>query len=950
MEKNREFENMDIYEDKKSTKSKKITGTILSSILFLTAVVGSAFGIYSSVKNLEGVDDSYNDYVQIEANVDINDPKNDINDVSRTISDTLEFLGMQNATIRTLGDDKIVINNPLTSYSYSDFIINPSVDDHFDFMSSSSDNDDYLKEASTLLVPLFFDGTLDIRDTEGDAAFIRVGDDQHYQFAGGVDSSTYPGDFGVEAEEETETETESTILTSTRSIDMSDYEIDNFFGEASIKHSNGYPLIEMSISKEGTNGDGYINMFKDLDQYIDETESTDNPTQYVVWFNYALTYDLVELIDPDGLASSGDLYTYVSSNSVLRPLYLTTGTTSIMSSKYSDTVEFTGTYTEQQAQYFVNRINNSNDYTYSNIKFEVQINMQSKVMLIVLASLLIVFILVVIFAFVGYFGLLGLIASSIVAITSTVMMMLLSSSGILLTGLGLIAIGVIIASVSMMSYQVMNLYKENNEDKFISVTKVFTGKFGLIQSRIFSPIVTTVLLFYGAGLVVPTLIAIPLDLIVIGIVVAYLFVTLLLVPIIYLIDLVIKWTRDDIDRKWDWISGYSKSNIEFKHHGFESTKKSSLIGTIITVLVLIVTVGAAGIYYGTTGSAVNSNSFGTQSYSYVVEPTASQAWLNLLGDDEFSGANPWGASMAQTHYEATVEYVEEVETAFEDNGIKVSSIEVIRVDDITAESDSLKLIGGFGFEIYSKDAITTESAAAINEDLSAINVTLNEEVAAESNTEFELSERMSWNGKESIKLVGYTETSIVVSIIWALVIMIIVLTLILLFVGNWGIALVAFITSIMESILLLAPLFIFFIPFSSLVALPILLLAGLSFRNKITITKRAKNDEVQTGAWKRAADQNGYSILIISAFLLIMELLLIGTYSVLLVIPMLVVTLLAPLSNYLIQSLIFPHLASKLNSTRNKSLENKIKNDIELAKNSKENGELREELIDGVNM
>ncbi len=124
--------------NEKNNKAKKIAGITLSSVLLAATLVGAGFGISDSVQNNGGVDTNYNDFVQIEANVSMEKDGVDIKDSAKSIEDTLDFLGMQNAYVRTMGDSKIIINNPIESYSYDEFNIMNNVEDHMGIMSYES--------------------------------------------------------------------------------------------------------------------------------------------------------------------------------------------------------------------------------------------------------------------------------------------------------------------------------------------------------------------------------------------------------------------------------------------------------------------------------------------------------------------------------------------------------------------------------------------------------------------------------------------------------------------------------------------------------------------------------------------------------------------------------------------------------------------------------------------
>ncbi len=957
---NKELESVNNETPVKGNKAKKVAGSVLASVLFVSSLIGASFGYYKTYNEVNGFDTNYNDFIQLEANVKIDSHSGkDIHDAARSLTRTLDFLGLQNSTVRTVGDSKVIINNPIESYENDGLYLFSDKDDyslndyHFDPINSS--HEAYSKEIASMIIPLFFDGTLDLRDEEGDAAFLKVSDDvnyTNYEFAGGVDNvNGKEGDFGVVADD-AGTETESYGVLDSRTIagyDPSDYYVKDFLGDAKLKHDQGNPVIEMEISKEGNDGDGYINMYKELDAYIDDMNTVGTPVTYVFWFNYELTYDLIEAMDSEGLSSAGSLYSYVSANEALRPLYVTASTDSLMSSKFADTIELTGSYSESQAKFFVDRINNSNSFEYSDVQMTVMFNLQTKIMLFVLAVIVLLMIIVIIFAFVAYFGLLGLIASAVFVLVTMISGLMYTSTGILLTALGVLSLGLIAVISATVIAWVIVIYKKDNEDKFISVNKVASDKFRKIHGTLFSPMVTTVLLFYGAGLVLPTMIAVPLYLVVIGLVISYIFATLILFGIIYIMDLLTNWSRVEIESKWDWAFGKNfafEESKSFKATSSDVEAKTSKWGVIATVITMLVAVVMGGVMYGTIGTPFNTNVYGNETYSYVVQATDLDAVL-YLNEGEDVPNDKYGYEHLQSYYEATDKQIDEVENVFENNGVKVSSIETVRLDEINSSGD---LVGAYGYEIHSRTEINSDIVELINSDLAEVNVELQpEEAVIEKNTSFEMSERLSWTGTESLKIIGYTQNVFFFKTLYTLILMSLITALILLFVGNWGISLAALVSSLLESVLLVSPLVIFFLPISTLVALPIVILAGISFRTKVVIAKQAKEDEVQSNKWQRAAKSQSLITPMFAGVLIIFELLLIGTFSFVAVLPMIIVTLIAPFAVYLIQNFVFVSMASKLSDVRDNNAAAKLQKDIEESK-STDKSKISEEYIDGVNM
>ncbi len=930
--------------EKKISKSRKVTGIVLSTVLFAATLVGAGFGYAKTADSIGGVDTSFNDYAQIEAKVKFSNRDLDINDAAASITRTLDFLGMQNATVETAGSNRVIITNPISSFSTAgtkgDYNITNNKEDHFNTMADN--NSQYMTEIMTLALPLFYDGTLDVRDTEGDVAFQQTENNgvKYWEFEGGVNDG---GSFGVA--ESTDTASYSMPITA-YSNPFDDYVAPtDFFDGATLRHSSGIPVIDLQIAKKGKSGDEYINMFKDLDKYLDE--NTD--TEYVIWFNYDFTYRMVKLLDSAGLSDASDsLLDYVNGKENLRPLYLTASTGSLMSSKFSDTIEIKGGFNEQQAQYFVNKINNSGSFQYSEPEFLVITNLQTKIMLITLAALLLAIIIITIFLFASYFGLLGLIASAVFVISTMTMGLVFASTGILVTGLGLIALGVITLITAMIIWTVVGIYKSGNEDKFYSVSKVAINKFKKMHSVMFSPIVAIVLLFYGAGLVVTPLIATPLYLVVIGTSLSYLFATVIMFPIMYGMDLLLKFTRIEYNTNWDLLIG--KINTSTKDVK-ESNGKAPMIGIIISLVIMAITIIVGGTLYGITGSVVNSNVFGTQDYVYQVQVVNETAKLTLNDISSLDGTYQFGNESFEYAFDQTNNNSGSIKSAFNDNGIKASKVQVVRYDEIGVQPDGTKVpIGAFGYQVYSKDAIDATKVDAINNELKDNEVqVINDNETNVVKTTFEVVEGGSYINGESMKVTSYINNVASIKGIYALLIMIFVITLILLFIGNWGVALAGLVSSLLSSTLLFAPMVILFIPFTSIVVFPTILISGVLLGSMAVITNIAKADEIDTNKWGRASNKVKYILPAFIGIMMFLEIFLIGTYSLLAVLSMVILTALAIVTVYMTQQLIFPFLAEMFGGYRDSKVESRLKKDIAASKNKKD-GEISEEYIEGVNM
>ncbi len=919
-------------EQEKNKKFRKITGGISAGIILAATLVGAGFGYSKNVENINGLDPKYDDVLRVQADVQLS-KGGTLEGAADSIQDTLDFLGRQDTYIRTMGDDRLVIDIPINAYYDVD-----GEESNLEMMNDTSNNTYYKTQAENLIIALLFNGTLDFRGIDGSEAFLL--DDYN---------TWYFNESAMTASIDTGTGSESGT-----SKDI-DWEVDakDFYEEATLTHYNGAPVIQIQLSEKGNDSNEYINAFKDFNQWIKSNQSTG--VTYVAWFNYELVADILEEL---GLGTNPYEYIVSSGNQSLRPLYLTASNQELMTSKFDDKIEITGNFTESQAKYFVNKLNSSIYYSYSNIETSLIVNAKSKIALTVIGILFIVFIIVVIFLMVAYFGLLGLISASVFTLTNLAFAAVFVSSGMLITGLGIMSLIVVAAISAFITYFITNTYISNNNDKYISSTNIAGKKFMKLNSILLTPIISAVIIFYLSGLLLTTMIAVPLYLVVIGLVLSYAFGILLLFPIIYIFDLVTQFTKDEIEGKYDLLTGINWS-ADFSL-GAESTntKKKSYTVMIIAAVALILSGIVGGTLFFTTGSPVNTNFYNNESYIYKVMPTEGvEVYLDTTPPSVT--ASTVTADFSSDIFEITNDTTSEVKKAFKDAGVKVYDVSVIRndklfINDTVSDDETIDaqtyMVSEFGMQVYSKTELDASKIDSINTNLSTIETTFDIESTIGSDaaiTSWELVEGYSWTGTESLRAFNYTENFMFKQVVFTLIVVVLVTALILLFVGNWGVSLASIATSILEMILAFSPIIILFLPYNYLVAFPLILMAVISSVAKIIITKKAKTDEINDGKWQRAAKDQSLLGPILAGVMLVVEILLIGIYGWIVILPMIVITALYAIAIYFIQQFVFTNLGEVLGGYRDKVKENKLNEDI---RRSKDKDELSEEFIEGVNM
>ncbi|BDU67585.1 MAG: hypothetical protein TYPL_2380 [Candidatus Tyloplasma litorale] len=920
---------------------KKISFIILTFFILLLVFVSTAFGFYYSFTNSGDIDSRYKDQLQIETKVNFLDKTKDVNVAADSIVESFEFLGIQNYQISTLGDDEIILSFPIDSYQDPD-----NEKTNIELMKNSTNNSNYLSEIENTLLPILFNGTLDFRTVKGNKIIDMEEENGMYDFY--FDQSTIESDNEIE---DSSTQTENyNIEPSYITIDESDKPW-NFFGDAEIKYENGSPYINIELKEEGTNDDEYLNVFKDFDNWIDENSSSEESftTDYVVWFNFALVSEILQIMNPSEVTSQEDVWTYVSSNENLRPLYLTYNDISIMDTKWDSSIVLKGDFTERQANYFVNKINNSNSFRYSQINAMLITNNQNAIMIYVLLLLFILFIIISIFLFCYYFGLLGLIASIVYAFTNIVVSLIYSSIGVMVTGLGIMTLILISLFTAYLIYLFVKKYKENELEKNISKSKVLNIKFKKINNILLVPLISLILMLYFASLLVNTLISVPIDLILISIVLVYLICTIILLPSIYLLDIFTNFSNETYSQKWEVKIGLNKELFTSKNNintEVKNIKQKTLSSILIGVILLFLSLIFGAFSVSMTSTSINSNLYGTRNYAYNVQLVSGE--MNMLPNQEpeFGGIDYY---YAEEEYELVLENEDKIIDIFEDNNIKVNQISIVREDDFSIDQNNeINFTSKFGFIIYSRDAISSSIASNINENLSEVTINIQDGLI-KYDTSFELTNDLSLSTENASKIISLNEKNSFNKLMISLLIIVLIVTIISLFIGNWGIALSTLITSLLEIVFIVSPLVILFIPFGTLVLLPIILFLAISSAIKISIINHVKNDEIENDKWIRNSKKHILIVPIMAMMMFVIGLFLIGAYSFVMIIPFLIVILIAPFVIFVIQQFTFTYLSKMFGEFRDRVKKNKLNDDIRKSKENNDN-QSREEYIEGVNM
>ena len=898
--------------ENKQTKNKKIkliaTG-LGASLLLAGTLIGSGFGFAKAVKERGPEDNLFNQRTLIQADINAEDGTT-LREVGNYVNETIEFLGINNSKVYITdfdNIDRLIIDIPVSTYITE----KDDNDKLIDTFSDLGNNEKFVKEVAKIYATALFNNNLDFRSTTGEQIFVK-------QNNGFIFDETV-------LETETENETFSLKVNS----GYGDYD---FYTKSSISYKNGVPIINVGFEKNNGKND-YLNLFKEFNEYL-----TISPeTSYNIWFGYD---QLVEF----GTNVTGE--TFVPEEHLgekwIKPFYVTTSSSSIMSSRFADkiTIQKDVGFNENEAKFYSKKINNTDSFTidYSSINVSLYMNEKSKVILIVMASILLVVIITIIGLMLWYLGLLGLIASAGFILINLFVALIYSGSGLIVTSIGLIGLIVLAFLSAWMIFIVANKYRKDNDDKYISSFRRYTDKLKGFNREIFSPMLTITILAFVAGLFLPAIIASILYLVVIGNVLAY-FMAILIQLSYFGIDVITNFTKDYYDVKWSLMIGRVDSlwNKKINYNDSLSKKRTTII-SLSSIIVFLLSVFVGGALFLTTGSSVNTNIYGTQDYYYnvkLIDSNTEYKEFNILSEEGLIGIS--------TTYEKTALLENQIKSSLKEAGIKVKDISLVRNDEITFfpttsidESDwNIELVDNatFGFNVITLKSI--EDTEKVKQNLLNIGCEINEDFLSMSNGQYS-------------KITNVTDNTIAINAVLMILALILVFSIIALFVSRWGAALTVIITTTIEAIFVYAPLFMLFIPFVQIMLLPIALLMCLSAGVKVYIIRKVKEESQKTeNVWIKCTEQNQFLILLVSITFVIMSLFLIPLVGVIYAITFGIYALWIGFVTLITQRYVFTYFARVFTNFNDKVRKNKVSDDITRSKNS---DEPQEEYIEGVNM
>lgn len=959
-------ENKKLQTNKKS-KIKIIFEFFIFPLIIIAIFASSVFGMIEiAKKDSLNQSDKFKNKYEVQIHVDNLDPNNDkdIYYISDYYQNQLLNLGIKNSKITILDDNDLLVDFPIDS------IINIK-DDKF----SLDTQKEYIAELVKVEGTLLNTSNVEFRSYTGDLLF-------DYSDSGN-DVIFYPP---PEPDDGTET-TKNNLYEQKDGSLYNPYEI-RLIDHAELDYVNGNPYVNI-FPKEN-----YRSLFQqaieEMNSLYDE-ETNPQANIYSVWFNYDLFKFLASEFDSEvyGEANatsseSGDetdpLIKYIYYNEynngyretprdVSKPFFITRTTIAQSHSAYSDSYAIYGNFSKNEAKAIVNKINfSTNNFLLETVDQHFILENNNFTIMIVLYSIFFLIILIVSFTFVWWFGLLGLITVIATLIPGLIIISIISLLAIPI-GLSLL-IGLSIAYLVLINnqYKLLSIYINNDLNKDNSYLKKFrknmrkfiesTGKntFVIFTIIALSALFFTINIQYFLLFIIFTL----------G--VNYILFFLLWGPLLFVLDILFKFTYTEEKRKDSWTIIVGKRNNPFSKNISEvndkinqslaksGSKKFTILTLVVSLLIIIIGLGTFTILKS-TGNNINTSFLNDKYYQYNVVRDITLSESDTFGEDSNDFYNQ------EELIDEIKRNEDQIIDAFEDNDIKIKSTRIIKNEEYSIDdfggpnSDNLEYEFShkfsYGLTLYSNDAMSLEQYQSISTSLEEITDISIVEYKPDSFEEFEppkvnyefhfeLLETGSLTNIETnqyaqeISNYSFESTNIenIAFIFLFAAIIIIVLTIYF----NWAIAFTIFTSLLLEILVATSLLVIFYVPFS-LAFMGILITSIIvSILSKISSIKKEKKEWI----YNKRKNLIPSSMLSILFILNIFGVIIFGIEMLV----VLIYLIFFQIMNFIVEIFIFPKYLNWAIKAREDEIENKRFKDEKWAEDSKN---ISEEYIKGIN-
>lgn len=710
----------------------------LSTILIFTGF----FGIYyfSANNNLTNSKQNSNS-VEIQTEVVTNNLDTSINTLAATIYEQLDYFGFLDTTVKTVGNDQIIVDIPFSNFT---FLENPQAP------FSLVDQQNLSKFSSILTAGLFYSGSLQVKSIDGQDFFV-LDENNNISFNDGTNGT--PG-LVPPATTTTPAYTKSSA-TPTSALKPASF---NVFDYAYVNYQNGSPYIQLRpvsdyVYWEIVDGFNYL-----IQSQVQEALGV------TFWLGYDIYEQLVIKYDSEGYqAAEQDLYTYAHLDknneaiSYVRPsakpfLVLDTKLPYLGSMKPYNNVDgyhvvdihpYSTTLTVHSANLIATRIN----YSAANFKLKpvsasIIFTSNSNLILKVFYYLFLSFIFITLIFIIWYLGLLGIVAATFLSLFFVSVMAFVSFAGFAFSPFLLITIGLGYLMSIMLTIGVANIFR-NNLDENLDSEQKYRQNLGKINKK-YAFIFFIFIVFFGTlAFFTPTAFAFQLYLI-FYLVISLGIYTFIILPLLFLAvdkltDFSFKKSTSTLQQKtsWHYSVGYNVSNpfeIIFLWKTSASLAKNRRLSLFVSVSVLvsILLFAVIGIVMLTGNSAFNNTIEFDGYYQYnavwTIQTTAKiPDSIDNSDNGGYSSADPFDQQNLIDNLNS-LEVTKIVNDAFKSVDAKIVDKTIVRRDyinyDVILDPATSSVIPtnfnytfAYGLQLTTKTELTVSDITTINDQL-----------------------------------------------------------------------------------------------------------------------------------------------------------------------------------------------------------------------------------------
>ncbi len=733
----------------KQKNLKDILKSLFVSIFIVAIVIGTGFG-FSKISNIDSwkKTNNFNVLTKVEVDVEDNFENIPIEDIAQDVQSRLSWYGYSDGTVAIVDNDTLQVSVALDYINYEVFTNDEQ--SQFGYESLIEANNDFLK----FFTSIFSVGPVEFRSATGELLFdydetgkvvfqepsAPSSSPTTTQVAPTSSSTSKAMDDSYDPDNWTEINSIDDYL----GIDPdSNYSI-NLIDHAALDYRNGQPMITIYPN------DYAYSLFSEAATYLSTNyDAETNPQGNVVaiWIGYDTFSSLIRKIDPE---SAADPLQYALTNAqgeqtdtinpIAEPFLLDLAQVQTTINPNAVSFSLPSSFGREQAESAVQRINFSNNYSFSFNNINWEQSQQSVVLIKVMMILFLVIAVVSVFFTSWYLGLLGMLVSSVGLLSILAMSGLGFVFGVKVGFMFFVTTFLLLAFTYMLGIMFMHSFRQNvyrglsMREHFNAFGKTTVRSLILLFIFVFPIIIFSLIKF--------DYIRANLMLLLMNIYLIYFVMFILALSVILIYTLLSTKTQlkeKFIHEKWNFFFGtpsWNQMPIVSLNQMSEPTKTKAKNFSIVVFAAII---GTGALTLGVlqiVGGGFNKNLVESNYYRYdivrVVEDEAGDPYYFNSYDGFLNGIeDPWMHTPNMASAENDLDNIYEI---FKGNDVynissnyetTIVTNEIDVPDEITFPYDpTIQTQYDFGYSVYTKAAIDASRLQTIDSQLKTVNGTL----------------------------------------------------------------------------------------------------------------------------------------------------------------------------------------------------------------------------------